>query len=650
MPTPKTAPYGSWPSPITSDLIVAQSVGLSDARLDGEYVYWLEGRPQEQGRLVLVRASWRGGNATDVTPKPFSARTRVHEYGGGSWAVSNGTVCFANFSDGRLYRQSEGAARPEPLTSAPPARERQWRFADGVIDRRRRRWVGVREDHTVEGEPVNAIVAVDLGQAEPGAGHVLVSGHDFFASPRLSPDGRRLVWLAWDHPNMPWNGTTLYVAELDDAGHVATPQAVAGGPAESIFQPEWSHDGGTIFFVSDRSNWWNLYGFDLTARTAEPLAPMPAEFGVPQWNLGMSTYACAGSDRIVCAYSSAGLGRLAVLELKSKTLQPLEMPFTEFGSVRADGDRVAFRAGAPDHPVSIVALDLTSGRHRIMRKAIDILDQSEPRIADWLTTVQSVEFPTTGVATAFGLFYPPRNPGFVGRPEEKPPLLVKCHGGPTSSASSALNLSTQFWTSRGVAVLDVNYGGSTGFGRAYRERLYGNWGIVDVDDCVNGAKFLVAQGWVDAARVVISGGSAGGYTVLAALVFRDFFQGGASYYGVSDAAALARETHKFESRYLDWLIGPYPQEEQRYRERSPLHHADRLSKPVIFFQGDEDEVVPPGQSEAMVEALRRKGNAVGYFLFAGEQHGFRKAANIQRCLDAELTFYAIEVFKIGLTF
>jgi dipeptidyl aminopeptidase/acylaminoacyl peptidase len=650
MPTPKTAPYGSWPSPITSDLIVAQSVGLSEARLDGEYVYWLEGRPQEQGRLVLVRASWRDGDATDVTPNPFSARTRVHEYGGGSWAVSNGTICFSNFSDGRLYRQREGAARPEPLTSVPPARERQWRFADGVIDHQRRRWVGVREDHTVEGEPVNAIVAVDLAQAEPGAGYALIGGHDFFASPRLSPDGRRLVWLAWDHPNMPWNGTTLYVAELDDAGRVATAQAVAGGPAESIFQPEWSHDGNTIFFVSDRSNWWNLYGFDLTARTAEPLAPMPAEFGVPQWNLGMSTYACAGSDRIVCAYSSAGLGRLAVLELKSKTLQPVEMPFTEFGSIRADGDRVAFRAGAPDHPVSIVALDLTSGRHRIMRKATDILDQPEPRIADWLTTVQSVEFPTTGVATAFGLFYPPRNPGFVGRPEEKPPLLVKCHGGPTSSASSALNLSTQFWTSRGVAVLDVNYGGSTGFGRAYRERLYGNWGIVDVDDCVNGAKFLVAQGWVDAARVVISGGSAGGYTVLAALVFRDFFQGGASYYGVSDAAALARETHKFESRYLDWLIGPYPQEEQRYRDRSPLHHADRLSKPVIFFQGDEDEVVPPGQSEAMVEALRRKGNAVGYFLFAGEQHGFRKAANIQRCLDAELTFYAIEVFKIGLTF
>jgi dipeptidyl aminopeptidase/acylaminoacyl peptidase len=651
---PKTAPYGSWKSPLTSDLIVAQSVTLAEVRLDGDYIYWLEGRPQEQGRLVVVRADWHGGNATDITPKPFSVRTRVHEYGGGSWTVSRGVVYFSNFSDGRLYRQSEAAShpepRPEPLTAAPPAREPQWRFADGVIDHRRRRWIGVREDHTLDGEPINTIVAVDLDKAEPEPGRVLIGGHDFFAAPRLSPDGHRLIWLAWDHPNMPWNGTTLYLAELDQAGRVGEPQAIAGGAAESIFQPEWSHDGGTIFFVSDRSNWWNLYGFDPTARVSEALAPMAAEFGVPQWNFGMSTYACVGSDRLICTYSSAGLGRLAMLDLKNKTLQPIETPFTEFGSVRADGERVAFRAGAPDHPVSIVALDSIRHPHRILKKATDILDQAEPRIADWLTSVQPVEYPTTGGNTAFGLFYPPRNPDFVGPAEEKPPLLVKCHGGPTSSASSALNLTTQFWTSRGIAVLDVNYGGSAGFGRAFRERLHGNWGVVDVDDCINGAKFLVAQGWVDAQRIVISGGSAGGYTVLAALVFRDFFQGGASHYGVSDLAVLARDTHKFESCYLDWLIGPYPQEEERYRERSPLHHADRLSKPVIFFQGDEDKVVPPSQSEAMVEALRRKGNPVGYFLFAGEQHGFRKAANIQRCLDAELTFYAIEVFKIGLTF
>jgi dipeptidyl aminopeptidase/acylaminoacyl peptidase len=643
---PKTAPYGSWKSPITSDLIAAQSIALSEVRLDGRRVYWLEARPQERGRFVVVRAN---GRAIDMTPKPYSARTRVHEYGGGSWTVSDGVVYFANFVDGRLYAKKDDHAHPLPLTLAPTAPERQWRFADGLIDHARKRWIGVREDHTGDLEPVNTIVGVDLARPGREPGRVLVSGHDFFCAPRLSPDGKSLVWLAWDHPNMPWNGTTLYMAELDGKGRVGEPRVVAGGAAESIFQPEWSPDGRALVFVSDRSNWWNLYRYDVAARTTEPLILMEAEFGVPMWNLAASTYAFSGAKRIVCAYTKGGRGYLATLDIKTKRLGPLELPFTEFGSVRAAGNRVVFRAAAPNLPSSIVALDLRSGAHRVLKKSTDILDQSDLGISGYITTVKPVEFPTTGGKTAFGLFYPPHNPDYEALATKKPPLLVKCHGGPTSAASSGLSLPIQFWTSRGIAVLDVNYGGSTGFGRDYRERLYGGWGIVDVDDCVNGAKFLAAQGMVDEKRAVISGGSAGGYTTLAALVFKDFFQGGASYYGVSDAAALARDTHKFESRYLDWLIGPYPQEAARYRERSPLYHADRLSKPVIFFQGDEDVVVPPSQSEAMVEELRHKGIAVGYFLFSGEQHGFRKAANIQHCLDAELAFYAIEVFKIGLT-
>jgi dipeptidyl aminopeptidase/acylaminoacyl peptidase len=647
-----TARYGSWKSPITSELIVARSVGLSEVLIDGDDIYWLEARPQEAGRNVVVRRRRDEPTSSDLTPASYNVRTRVHEYGGGAWLVADGTLYFSNDRPGedgsppdrRLFRQGPGALTPVPITPLGA-----WRYADGVIDRRRHRWIGVREDHTLAGQPINAIVDVDLSSAEPEPGRVLASGHDFFSSPRLSPDGRYLAWLAWDHPNMPWIGTTLYIAELaDDGVPSGSALVIAGGAAESIFQPEWSPDGSTLLFVSDRTGWWNLYRYDRSARKSEPLAPMEAEFARAQWTFGMSTYAFAGPDRVVCSYISNGLGRLATIDLISGKLTTIETPYTEIGSVRAHGDIVAFRAGAPGLPSSIAALDLRSGHIAVMKKSSDVID--DPLVARYLTTVRPIEFPTAEGRTAYALYYPPFNPDYTGPTGEKPPLVVKCHGGPTAAASTSLDLRIHYWTSRGIAVLDVNYGGSTGYGRAYRERLHRAWGIVDLDDCVNGAGFLAAHGMVDGQRSVITGNSAGGYTALAALTFRDYFSGGASHYGVSDLAILARDTHKFESQYLEWLVGPYPQEEAAYRERSPAHHAERLSRPVIFFQGDEDAIVPPNQTEEMVEALRRKAIPVGYLLFSGEQHGFRRAENIKRALDAELYFYAVEVFATGLSF
>jgi len=658
---PQIAPYGSWASPITSSRIAEQSIGLSEALIDGDDIYWLEQRPKEN-RSAIVRWSGAGG-AEDVLPAPYSARTRVHEYGGGAWTVADGILYFSNDHgvagqkpDRRLYRLDGREAAPVAITPIGPP-DTEWRYADGTIDRPRRRWIGVREQHTTAGDGGgahaagvdNTIVAVSLDAAGPDSGTVMAAGHDFFSSPRLSPDGRWLAWLAWDHPNMPWVGTTLYLGALDPEGMPSQPTAIAGGAAESIFQPEWSPDGSALFFMSDRTDWWNLYRYDLSRKTIEPIAPRQAEFGQAQWVFGMSTYAFAGRDRIVATYSENGVKRLALVDLAANDLSGIDLPFTDYSSVRTDGaDLVVFRGGGPDIAATIVRLDLGSHTHQILKRSIALAD--DPALADYFSPAQPVEFPTSGGRTAFGLYYPPRNPGYAPPAGERPPLVVKCHGGPTSAASSTLDLRIQYWTSRGIAVLDVNYGGSTGYGRAYRNRLHRQWGIVDVEDCINGAKFLAEDGLVDRDRCVITGGSAGGYTTLAALTFHDFFQGGASHYGVSDATALARTTHKFELRYLDWLIGKYPEEEALYRERSPLFHADRISKPVIFFQGDEDRVVPPDQTEKMVEALRARGIPVGFLLLAGEQHGFRRAANIQRTLDAELYFYAIQVFKSGLRF
>ena len=496
------------------------------------------------------------------------------------------------------------------------------------------------------GQVDNAVVAVD--PAQPGPGRVLAEGYDFYAAPRLSPDGRRLCWISWNHPNMPWVGTELWVAEFAADGGLANRRKIAGGEAESICQPLWSPDGA-LYFISDRSGWWNLYRCDAGGDGAtHPLCPREAEFAGAQWAFGQSSYAFLGPDHIVCAYGEGGRTVLARLDVAGGKLTPLDLPYSEFGSVKTCAGKIVCGAGSPTGPGAIVIIDPDTGAVEVLRQSSAAA--ADPKLQRYFTAAQHVAFPTAGGLTAYANYYAPHNPDFTAPAGEKPPLVVKCHGGPTSSASSSLSLGIQYWTSRGIAVIDVDYGGSTGYGRAYRERLKGAWGVVDVDDCVNAARHVCAQGLADAERAVITGGSAGGYTVLAALAGRDFFKGGASYYGVSDVAALARDTHKFESRYLDWLIGPYPERADLYAERSPLTHADGLNCPVIFFQGAEDRVVPPNQTEMMVEALRRRGIPCGYLLFAGEQHGFRRAENIKRALDAELYFYAELVFRTRLSF
>ncbi|HEX7316523.1 MAG TPA: S9 family peptidase [Pyrinomonadaceae bacterium] len=627
MTQPHVAPYGSWKSPVTSDLIVSATVGLGQIALDGADTYWIELRPSEGGRNCIVRRT-PDGNVSDVTPQGFNARTRVHEYGGGDFAVHEGTVYFTNFADQRVYRQQTETA-PQALTP-----EGKFRYSDLVIDAARGRLYAVREDHTEEGsEAVNTVVVLDAEGMNEDGGRVVVSGSDFYSTPRLSPSGRRLAWLAWNHPNLPWDGCELWVGELNDDGTLGASRRVAGGEKESVFQPEWS-PGGTLYFVSDRNNWWNIYRLNEDGET-EAVYESEAEFGLPQWLFAMSTYAFASDETIVCAYAQRGDWSLGLLDTRGKTLERVELPYTDVTYVRADPTRAVCRAGSPTMRAAVVELDLETREAKVLRRSSEV--EVNPA---YLSTPRAVEFPTEGGLTAHAFYYPPRNADFDAPGGERPPLLVKCHGGPTSAASSTLRLETQYWTSRGVAVLDVNYGGSTGYGREYRLRLNGEWGVVDVDDCVNGAKFLIEQGEVDPARCVITGGSAGGYTTLNALTFRDTFRAGASHFGVSDLTVFVGDTHKFESRYLERLIGPYPERKDLYYERSSINFTEQLSCPVIFFQGLEDKIVPPKQAELMVEALRKKRLPVAYIAFPGEQHGFRKAENIKRALDGELYFYS----------
>jgi dipeptidyl aminopeptidase/acylaminoacyl peptidase len=673
------APYGAWRSPVTARLIAEGGVGIMWPQSVGESLYWTELRPLEDGRYVVVRRA-PDGEIADVTPAGVSARTLVHEYGGGMYVAfrdENGgeSVVFSDQADQRLYRQdlrpageegpdrSEGSAgeappaawsTPRPITPAPPA-ARGHRYADGRVTPDGRLLVSVRERHEAGGEVVNDLVSLPTdGSAEP---RVIASGHDFYAAPRLSPDGRRLAWLSWDHPGMPWDGTELWTAELAGDGGLTGERLLAGGPDESVLQPLWSPTGA-LWFASDRTGWWNLYAVDPNqpgdAGTPEPcpLATRAAEFASVPWVFGLQSYVFLGDGRLLVCYTEDGRDHLAVLDAtgadaaspgadaaarphEATPLRTLDSLYTVVYSLTPLGDRAGMIAATHTEGWQVATLDPATG-------AADVVRRGRPVPIDpaCISRPQPIVFPTEGGLTAHANYYPPANPDFIAPEGELPPLLVNVHGGPTSSHDAKLDLDIQYWTSRGIAVVDVNYGGSTGYGREYRQRLKGEWGVVDTVDSINAARYLIARGDADPARVGVRGGSAGGYTALNALTRYDFFSAGASLFGLADLESFATGgTHKFESQYLDSLLGPYPERRDVYRERSPIHHVDDISCPVILLQGLEDAIVPHAQADIIVEALQRKGLPYAYLGFEGEQHGFRKAENIIRAEEAELYFY-----------
>ena len=626
------APCGTWTSPITADVVAAGATPLSSVALDGGDVYWLAGRASEGGRTTLLRK--RGDAIQELTPTPFNVRTRVHEYGGGALLAAGGEVWFSHFADNRIYHLGAEGGEPVAISAGGPLRH-----ADFVLDAARRRLLAVREDHSASDTyPVNTICALSFDGSET----VLVEGNDFYSSPRLSPDGSQLAWLSWDHPRMPWQGTELWLADIAADGTLVNGRLIAGGEDESICQPEWS-PGGLLHFVSDRSGWWNLYRFNHGVVSA--LCEREAEFGGPHWVFGNAMYGFISDREIACTYIEDGVSRLARLDTTSGTLTPVDNPYQEIRELRVQGTTLALLAGAPTIAAEVAQIDLAGGARTVLARSIEHLPD-----VGYLSTPQSIHYPSANERTAYAFYYPAQNKDFEPLPGELPPLMVIGHGGPTSMAASTLKLATQFWTSRGIAVLDVNYGGSTGFGRAYRNLLRGQWGVVDVEDCVAGAQYLAnhglaGQGLVDRERLVIRGGSAGGLTTLCALAFHDVFKAGASYYGVSDLKGLDADSHKFESRYNEYLIAPKAQADAVYAERSPINHTDKLARPMIFFQGLDDKVVPPPQSEVMVDALRARGVPVAYLTLEGEGHGFRKADSIVRTLQAELYFY-LRVFTI----
>lgn len=614
-----TQEYGHWPSPITPELLTAQSVRISDPQAVGGRLYWLETRPQEKGRNALVVEY--SGKRTDVFAAPLSIRTRAQEYGGSSYLATENFIFYVLDIDQRLYQYDLTSQQSKPITP-----EGAFRYADFFYDSAHEKLIAVCESYTSNTHhPESQIISICL---RTGIVLTLASGADFYSNPRLSPDGKCLSYLRWFHPQMPWDGTECVIATLDENGKVIEEKIIAGGNNESIFQPQWS-PAGELFFVSDRSNWWNLYR--VRNNQIEAVCPLDAEFATPQWVFGMSTYCFINDNEIFCCYSQSGYWHLGLIDTQANKLQKIVSDFRDTSAIHCRENTAYFIASSATASAQLWMYK--AGKLSPVTHHQDIVSPA------YIAQSTPVTFPTRDGEEAYGFYYPPKNLDVTAPVDKAPPLLIMCHGGPTGATETGLNFKIQFWTSRGFAVLDVNYRGSTGYGRQYRDRLKNNWGITDVIDACSGADYLIAQGLADKQKIAIRGSSAGGFTVLAALTFTNTFSAGASLYGIGDLEALANDTHKFEAHYLDSLVGPYPQGRDIYLERSPIHHVEQLNCPVIFLQGLQDKVVPPEQAEAMVAALKAKGIYTEYITFAEEAHGFRQAQNIQRALEAELAFY-----------
>ena len=628
MPRPPVRPFGTWSTPVSAAMTATSGRRFGPVRTSGRSLYWLETRPDEAGRGVIMR--WRDGELVELTAPSISVRSRVHEYGGGDFCVHGESVFFSNDEDQRLYRlDSTGSATP--ITPMPPLRH-GWRYADGACTPDGRWLVCVRETHADDVTVTNELVAVPVNGGGPP--RVIAGDRDFYAFPRLSPRGDQIVWTCWDAPDMPWDRTELWVARWDREGAARDPRRLAGAPDESVFQPSWSPDD-IVHYVSDRSGWWNLYR--VKDGLAVALHPAQADFGVAQWNLGLSTYTFLPDGRISCIFFEDGRQVLATIDLRAGAIMRAKLPWTAYAPAQLHslGERLAFVSGGPTEAAAVRVYDPATGKQEIVRSA------EEQRLDHaYVSRPERVSFACDDGEKGHAWYYPPHNPDVSAPRDALPPLLVTCHGGPTANAACQLSLTTQFWTTRGFAVVDVNYRGSSGFGRAYRQALYGKWGVADREDCAAAARALVARNSVDPQRIVIRGASAGGYTALCAVAFDRLFAGATSYYGIADLETLRQQTHKFEASYLERLIGPYPETRERYRRRSPVHFAASFASPVLLLQGAEDRVVPPAQAEVMVARLRANGVRHAYVCFAGEQHGFRRANSLRRALETELAFYA----------